>query len=594
MSAAEKSNLLPAESGPSDRAAGSVLSEGDTRFLRALRDFITEEKQLLRCPDVGPDENRYSIYSSVFNKLIGRTTAYKKLLLAIKTEYDDVIRAARRRSLEAPRTLQPSHLVTRRGRAAQLRDRISLLQRHTAGLQQQLQFQQQASRGRSSAHQSTDTLIPGLSLDVLGRPEALAGLLGRLQGERDALLARRRRCVPLKVRAGLDGELRAAEQQRELLSRKNHTLHFLYRRLQVVSVCLSGWEAKGQELPLADFLCSALEELDRSDAAEAAERGSDRDLFEDDEPTEVNESHFLSDYLDRFLSLFEAAQYEEAALLAACSPRGVLRNLDTMEMFRAAQGPPGVAPPLLRFFRALLVSVPAGGRLPAALSLQAVRCALQQGSVQLVSQAVSQHRLTPSEALGDALTEHAQNNTGSAPLCLALATAVYQACRLDRKCALSMCRRGLTHSAADFISRCPDFTAEDCVWLLSVSPSPSLLLRLLTEPRPGRPAILSVGGACGALLRRLRLQAAALRLLDGLRARGPGAVAEAVLQDGGGAEDDWTDVASLCAGLNRVSLSRDILTVLLRSGGPGGPEGPGGSGGPGGPGGRRFMEHIFL
>lgn len=42
----------------------------------------------------------------------------------------------------------------------------------------------------------------------------------------------------------------------------------------------------------------------------------------------------LSSLSIRFIELFDSAQYEEAALLAARSPRGVLRNLDTMDMFK--------------------------------------------------------------------------------------------------------------------------------------------------------------------------------------------------------------------------------------------------------------------
>lgn len=39
----------------------------------------------------------------------------------------------------------------------------------------------------------------------------------------------------------------------------------------------------------------------------------------------------------RFVELFDSAQYEEAALFAARSPRGVLRNLNIMEMFKGGQ-----------------------------------------------------------------------------------------------------------------------------------------------------------------------------------------------------------------------------------------------------------------
>lgn len=46
--------------------------------------------------------------------------------------------------------------------------------------------------------------------------------------------------------------------------------------------------------------------------------------------------------------------------------------------------------------------------------------------------------------------------------CLALATDVYEACRLDRKTALSMCRRGLIHSAAEVMTLSEDVTAGLC------------------------------------------------------------------------------------------------------------------------------------
>lgn len=72
-------------------------------------------------------------------------------------------------------------------------------------------------------------------------------------------------------------------------------------------------------------------------------------------------------------------------------------------------------------------------------------------------------RLTFSEDLGDVLTEHAQENLRKADLCLTLATIVYKACGLVRKTALSMCRRGLVHSAAEFMRHCRDITAGLCV-----------------------------------------------------------------------------------------------------------------------------------
>lgn len=85
-------------------------------------------------------------------------------------------------------------------------------------------------------------------------------------------------------------------------------------------------------------------------------------------------------------------------------------------------------------------------------------------SLLLLLYTLSALRLTFTEELGDILTEHAQENPGVADLCLTLATIIYEACRLHRKTALSMCRRGLIHSAAEFLKHCEDLTAGLCVW----------------------------------------------------------------------------------------------------------------------------------
>lgn len=46
-----------------------LISESDERFFQSLYDFIEHEKRYLRCPEEGPDDLRYIIYRSVFNKV---------------------------------------------------------------------------------------------------------------------------------------------------------------------------------------------------------------------------------------------------------------------------------------------------------------------------------------------------------------------------------------------------------------------------------------------------------------------------------------------------------------------------------------------
>ncbi|KAM4591918.1 clathrin heavy chain linker domain-containing protein 1-like [Odontesthes bonariensis] len=605
MSQSKQSSSLSPNGEERRPAPKNLLSEDDRRAFRSLYGFIEQEKKYLQCPEEGPDELRYIVYRSAFNKVIGRATAYKRLLMAIKAEYDNTIRELKRREDEvraSQRTAAASvslkdSLMTCQKRAKVLRDRCvrpiteaahrpancfppvspsrsSALQTETAEVQEQIR--------RQKSWKQQSSWIPGLTVAEAEDPGALDRHLEDLEAQRAALLDRKRRCVPLEVQAELDAELVAAKRHRDRLRAQNHHLKLLYQRLKLVWDRLSGWEEGGQQAPLEDLLGSSVEGVRQAPSSEETEedaRRSDSELFEDEEPTAVDESELLEDHLSRFLELFASARFEEAALHAARSPRGVLRNLDTMQMFTGVAGPPGSVPPPLLFFRALLVTVAAGDELSAPVSLHGVRWALQQSNTQLVTHAVTQNKLTFTEELGDALTEHAQNNPTVADVCLALAAVVYQACGIDRKTALSMCRRGLIHSAAEFMKQCEDVTADDCMWVLRCSPSPQLL-QLLTDP----PAILSVGVACAALLADPQRQHLALQLLDSFASRE--GLEDVILEDGGSSVDVWTDVASLCSGLKREDLSRTVRSVLLNQSGTGvrSPDLDGG----------RLMEHVFL
>ncbi|KAK2824701.1 hypothetical protein Q5P01_021876 [Channa striata] len=539
-----------------------LMSEKDERFSQSLCEFIEREKRYLQCPEVGPDEPRYLIYRSVFGKVIARSKAYKRLLLTIKAEYDDAIRELKRRKEEARAreqtlaalTSQSKSVRTCRRRAAQLRDGICVLQRETAELQEEI------NRQKSLKEQST--WIPGLTVAQSEDPEALNRHMKYLEAQRAALLERKRHCICVEVKAELDSKLQDTEHYREQLSKENDRLKVLYKRLRFVFDRQSSWEKEGQKVPLEEFLVSTLENIRQINTVDNNSCDIDAELFEGEEPIGVDGSKLLTDYLHRFIELFDSAQYEDAALLAARSPRGVLRNLDTLDMFKGVKGPVGSLPPLLLFSQALLMTAAAGDNLPAPLSLQVVSCFLQHGASQLVTHAITQNKLTFSEDLGDILAEHAQKNPSVADLCLALATIVYEACRLDRKTALSMCSRGLIHSAEEFMNHCKDFTAEDCMWVLHRSLSLPLL-QLLTEPQQGRAAILSLGLVCSTLLAEPKHQELTLQLLDSFIIQGREVLEEVMLDDCSSSVDVWTNIASLCTGLHRADLSQAILSVLL-------------------------------
>uniref|UniRef100_A0A3B3YQG4 Translin-associated factor X-interacting protein 1 N-terminal domain-containing protein n=1 Tax=Poecilia mexicana TaxID=48701 RepID=A0A3B3YQG4_9TELE len=547
--------------------------ESDETFVQSLNEFIEKEKKYLQCPEEGTDELRYIVYRSAFNKVIGRTSAYRRLLLDIKSEYDGVIREMKRREEEAA----ASRLQSLLGYAAHITDRTSVLQNQTAELQQEVRRQKATTQS---------LLIPGLTVAQSEDPEVLLIHLDHLKTRRDGLLDRKILCGPVEVQTQLTFDLQEAQLHRDRLRAQNQQLMTRFRRLKLVGQRLTVWEESGQTGPLEELLGSVIQNLQEI-GPDLQDEGGDEESFcipaellEEEEPTGLDESKLLRNHLDRFLDLLRSSQYEAAALHAARSP--VLRDSDTMEMFRGVRAPPGSTPPLLLFFRALLVTAATGSQLSAALSLRGVASALQHGDVQLIANAVTLNKLTFTEAVGDALTEHAQRTRGVADLCLALASAVYQACSHHQKTALSMCRRGLVHGAAEVIKR-KQLTAEESLWVLSHAPSLSLLQLLTNADDNGEAAILSVGGTFVSMLADFHRYQLALELLEGFLRRGPDVLATAILEDSSCSVDVWDQVAALCTELDRADLSRAIHSILH------------------GPGswtsdleGEWVMEHVFL
>ncbi|XP_008428688.1 clathrin heavy chain linker domain-containing protein 1 isoform X3 [Poecilia reticulata] len=525
--------------------------ESDETFVQYLNEFIEKEKKYLQCPEEGTDELRYIVYRSAFNKVIGRASAYRRLLLDIKSEYDGVIREMKRREEEAA----ASRLQSLLGYAAHITDRTSVLQNQTAELQQEVRRQKATTQ---------NLLIPGLTVAQTEDPEVLLIHLDHLKTRRDGLLDRKILCGPVEVQTQLTFDLQEAQLHRDHLRAQNQQLMIRFRRLKLLGQRLTVWEESGQTVPLEELLGSVIQNLQEIGPDLQDESGDEEsfripaELLEEEEPTGLDESKLLRNHLDRFLDLLRSSQYEAAALHAARSP--VLRDSETMEMFRGVRVPPGSTPPQLLFFRALLVTAATGSQLSAVLSLRGVASALQHGDVQLIANAVTLSKLTFTEAVGDALTEHAQRTGGVADLCLALASAIYQACSHHQKTALSMCRRGLVHGAAEVIKK-KQLTTEESLWVLSHAPSLTLLQLLTKADDNGEAAILSVGGTFASMLADFHQYRLALELLEGFLKRGPDVLAMAMLEDSSCSVDVWDQVAALCAELDRADLSQAIHSI---------------------------------
>lgn len=107
-------------------------------------------------------------------------------------------------------------------------------------------------------------------------------------------------------------------------------------------------------------------------------------------------------YIKQYQSLFQGGQYNEAAKIAANSPRGILRTAQVIESFKQAPAAAGGLSPILQYFGILLEK----GELNHLESVELARPVLQQGRKQLLEKWLKENKLTCSEELGDIVRQH--------------------------------------------------------------------------------------------------------------------------------------------------------------------------------------------
>lgn len=107
-------------------------------------------------------------------------------------------------------------------------------------------------------------------------------------------------------------------------------------------------------------------------------------------------------YQQRFEQLFSSGDYQEAAKVAANSPRGFLRTPQTIERFKRLPQPPGQMSPILQYFGMLLDK----GALNQHESIELATPVLAQNRKHLLQKWFGENKLDCSEQLGDMVRMH--------------------------------------------------------------------------------------------------------------------------------------------------------------------------------------------
>ncbi|XP_034620205.1 clathrin heavy chain linker domain-containing protein 1 isoform X2 [Trachemys scripta elegans] len=322
-----------------------IVPESDKKFLDSIQGYIITEIEKVGCTEQGPAEDYYIIYCNVFDKIIEHVTVYKNILTSIKQEYDAFIEAIKKGQRNAfylhgklkVLASEPTTLIYYRKRTIQLEDKIKVIERNSARIQNLILKIRNIKKVPS-----TEVLtprkkinpakpIPGLtvkeslSLDALSRH--LAQLEGRVQELKADMISK---YIPLENKAGLEQELKHSLELRDKAEAVNEKLRLSYNRITLVANAVSAWAKSDKSTSLQELLSQVME---KKEVVKAAAAFSISHIFEHD-PSKSKEAEDLLEYIERFNELFSYGQYEAAAVYAANCPRGILRNEETMMKFK--------------------------------------------------------------------------------------------------------------------------------------------------------------------------------------------------------------------------------------------------------------------
>ncbi|XP_063644875.1 clathrin heavy chain linker domain-containing protein 1 isoform X1 [Pan troglodytes] len=554
-----------------------IICGSDKEFLESVQRYIITETERLGCSEEGPADEYYIIYRNVFDKVIEHVTAYKSILTSIKKEYDafiETIKKDRRTTFCLHGKLkglaaEPTALVYYRKRTIQLEAKMRIIESNSSKIQSQIDHIKQCRAEYDTKEVKYCTFskdpskpIPGMTLQESMNLDALTKYMKHLEDKyaeiKQAMLIK---YVPAQRKADLDEEMIVLLKRRDVAENLNKKLQFCHQRLQIISQALTSWVKSDMSSPFQDFV----EQIQKTKYLQVlsiftGDQGIVEELMEDD-PRRAKEAEIMLHYIERFNELISLGEYEKAACYAANSPRRILRNIGTMNTFKAVGKIRGKPLPLLLFFEALFITSHAFPcPVDAALTLEGIKCGLSEKRLDLVTNWVTQERLTFSEEAGDVICDYGEQDTYNKAKCLALAQIIYSECGLHKKAILCLCKQGQTHSVMEYIQQLKDFTTDDLLQLLMSCPQVELIQCLTKELNEKQPS-LSFGLAILHLF-SVDMKKVGIKLLQEINKGGIDAVESLMINDSFCSIEKWQEVANICSQNGFDKLSNDITSIL--------------------------------
>jgi len=328
------------------------------------------------------------------------------------------------------------------------------------------------------SHNLTNLCLPivGLTLEESTDIPTLQRELNKVDHQiKELSTSKRSKFTDRQNKEELKEKLTKKVSERDLLQQRNSWLIAKQKRLKVAHDAAMAYmnSKEPQYRTIADVIIMALAKSKTinhvgHEPTSLTARDVSNTQLEDDDPTKEKEAEMILEYIEKFNELFEDGRYEEAAIHAANSPKGILRTMETMSRFKCVSPNRDGRSPWLAFCDAIMSSVLALGVKPSdTMSLECVLCVLKENRLDLLSHWVAQDRLTVTEKLGDMIADHCK---GKNRTYLDMAETIFRNCYAHYKVVNVMVRQGLNQRALDY-AKDKDFTTSDYIDLLTKYPS---------------------------------------------------------------------------------------------------------------------------
>ncbi|XP_058020908.1 clathrin heavy chain linker domain-containing protein 1 isoform X2 [Ahaetulla prasina] len=533
-----------------------IIPETEKEFLESIQSYIISEIEKVGCTEQGPAEDYYIIYRNVFEMIIEHVNAYKSILTTIKQEYDAFIEVIKKGQHDAfylhgkLKTLacESSTLMYYKKRITQLEEKVKRIEKNSARTESLIQ---KLKSLRLTLLEKED-LSPVKKVNPAKKiPDHLQK---RLKELKDDMLTK---YIPIENTANVEGDMNHALQKRNMAEKNNESLKFCFYRLTLFASVITVWENTDRNIDTLQLLIHQM--IENEKFAKGSIASSVSSVFERD-PAKSKEAEDLIEFIERFNELFSRGQYEAAATYAANCPRGILRNEETMEKFRAVGHVKGKILPLLLYCDALITTTIAVKKhLPANLTTEAIKCALAEKRLDLVMHWITLHKLEFSEAAGDAIFKYADVDTHNRSQCLALAQIAYSECGAHKKAVLCLCKQGQIYGAMDYLHHFKLLSAEDYIFLLKHCPRIDFI-HCLTQEWNGKPPILSLGETILSLI-GTEHEIHGIHLLEDITKKGKDTLEQIIVKDISNVEG-WKEIAETCLLVKKEHLYKLIISAL--------------------------------